>query len=581
MKIECRRSLRGFGLVEIMISIVLMSVIVISLSSVLRLVSTTSVKAREQTYAANFSESFFTRLNNIPYQYIFEVDSSSANYGLTGTFGPVTNQSATYPYLGILDDLRSLMTNYRFDRFTVSVRFMIRDLSDSNGDGRTTDLRPYTDANGDGYDDLDGAVSTNSLRYQDQNGDGDYRDTFISNGDEITEEPHTRLKEVTLRLYKDGQEVYRQVQLVSWEKFTGAEGKAAGATLQIVITTPSENSSVYDLGSSAQQNSFNLVLANPYPSDISATRADGSSPMRIVGQTTPNASLSWKLETTTNPTLDGCTADTLGNFDCPAINVTAGLQEGLNTLYGQATKSVYYSPWNSVTFIRDINPPSVSSQTPASGTIYNRQPFIRAQLADNPVTPGRAVSGINLSTIRLSSGTQSANFQYDPATGFVTWIDPATLLPPVLATGPYTIVLEAGDNAFYKVRSTWTFSLDVAESGQENVDHSAPSVSNKDPIGTAFSNTPTISCRVFDNQSGIILNSVAMTLDGTVVVSSTTGNLLSSIAPLTQQDGVTVSYTPTGPLSSGSHSVTITASHWATDPNWAITTTDNWNFNVP
>ena len=154
---------KGFGLVEIMIAIAVLSVIVATLSSVMQFASSTTRKSREQTYAANMSERFFTRLNSIPYPYVFSCDSSSANYGLNGTFGPVTNQVPSYPYRAILDELKETIRSLRFDRFTVNVQFMIRDTGDLNHDGRTTDLRPFTDSNNDLIDDLSTCFMTNDL----------------------------------------------------------------------------------------------------------------------------------------------------------------------------------------------------------------------------------------------------------------------------------------------------------------------------------------------------------------------------------------------------------------------------------
>lgn len=559
---------KGVGLIELMIAIAILGIIVVTLAEVLEFTAITSTKSREQTYAANISQRFFTRLNNIPYPYIFSCDSSSPSYRLTGTFGPVTNQVTPYPYMAVFRELDSLLRANKFDRFTVDVKFMIRDLGDLDSDGQTTDLRYFTDANGDNIDDYD-----SGLLYFNQNGDGDFLDTYGT--PETTEEPHTRLKEVTLKIYKKGQVVFQDVQLVSWEKFTGVEGKAAGATLSLVISTPSENSYVYSLGSTAQQDSYSLVLQKPHSSEVVVQRADASVPLRIVGETTPNATLSWKLKTSTDPTIDTCVADVLGSFNCSVSNITNSLDEGTNKLFGQATKDVYYSPWNSVTFIREISVPTIQSQTP-SGTVKNKQPLVRAMIADQPVTAGRTVSDIDASVITLFCGTQTVNYQYDLLTDYVTWLDSTTNLPPILSTGSYTMVLEGGDNAKYNARSTWTFTVDI-----DFTDHSEPSVSNKVPSGWATSNPPPISCRVFDNQSGIDINSIVMSLDDAVVISSVTGNLLSSYAPLTQQDGGTVSYTPSSSLSSGQHKVVIQANHWATNPLDRITKIETWYFDVP
>ncbi|OGR56919.1 MAG: hypothetical protein A3I11_03195 [Elusimicrobia bacterium RIFCSPLOWO2_02_FULL_39_32] len=559
---------KGFGLVETMMAIAILGIVVMSLASVMEFVTITSVKSREQTHAVNISQRFFTRLNNIPYPYVFSCNSSSANYGLNGTFGPVTNQVSTYPYIAVFNELRALMSVHRFDKFTLDIKFAIRDLGDLDSDGQTIDLRYFADSNGDLSDDYDSGV-----RYFNQNGDGDYRDIYGT--PQITEEPHTRLKEATLKLYKKGQLIFQDIQLISWEKFTGVEGKAAGATLTIMVSTPSENSIVYSLAQTHQQNSYNLTITKTASEPSITQRADASLPLRIIGETTPNATLSWKLGASTNSTLDTCSADLLGQFDCSVSNLTNNLVEGTNTLFGQATKTVYYSPWNPTTFIRELSTPTITAQTP-TGTIPNLQPTVRATILDQPLTAGRVVSGINSDLITFFNGTTTVNHTYDNLTGYVTWIDSITALPPILSDGSYTMILEGGDNAGYKARSTWTFTISVGMT-----DHSAPSISNKDPIGIAASNPPTISCRVFDNQSGIILNSVVLSLDGVVMVSSGIGNLATACAALTQQDGYTVSYIPDSVLTSGSHSVAIQASHWATNPTNKISSQDTWLFNVP
>jgi len=80
----------GFSLAEVMIAMAILSIIFIVLSGLIKYATLALIKAKEQTYSSNFSQKFFAKLNNIPYPYIFKCDSSSASYGLTGTFGPVT-----------------------------------------------------------------------------------------------------------------------------------------------------------------------------------------------------------------------------------------------------------------------------------------------------------------------------------------------------------------------------------------------------------------------------------------------------------------------------------------------------------
>ncbi len=555
-----------------MVAVGIIGIIAYALSSVIQFIGTTTIKSREQAVAANIAERFFTRLNNIPYIYVFDMDSSSTNYRLNGSFGDVSTQQNPYPYLAMLNEFTILIRSHKIDKFTVNVRFMVRDLGDLNSDGKTTDLRVYTDSNGNNIDDYDTA-----LRYFDQNGDGDYFDIYGS--PQVTEQPHTRLKECTFKLYKASNLIYHETQLVSWEKFTGTEGKAAGATLTLIVSTPSENSSIYTLATASHTNSFNIALSSTYPSNIYAFRSDSASPLRIQGETTPNATFTWRLGTTTGTIQDnGCTADYLGIFDCILTNVAANMTEGLNTVFGQAYKTVYYSPWTPTTIIRDISTPTISGMTP-TGTIYNLQPTVRATLLDMPNISERTVAGINTNIIRLfRTSSTDLNYSYDSATGYVTWVDTSTNLPPIISSGIYTVILEGGDNAYYKARSTWTFTITMSAG---DTDNSEPSVANKDPSGMSPINPPPISVRIFDNQSGIILNSVALSLDGSVLVSSATGNLGTACSSLTQQDGYTVNYTPDSALASGWHSLIITGAHWANNPTNKIWTEDSWTFFIP
>ena len=86
---------------------------------------------------------------------------------------------------------------------------------------------------------------------------------------------------------------------------------------------------------------------------------------------------------------------------------------------------------------------------------------------------------------------------------------------------------------------------------------------------------PEISAKVFDNQSGIIPSSIVLKLDGSAVVDST--NLGSHYDAGTDR----VYYTPASAFASGtSHTVELTASHWATDPADKVTSVETWAFTV-
>jgi hypothetical protein len=346
--------------------------------------------------------------------------------------------------------------------------------------------------------------------------------------------------------------------------------------LPLVISSPTESSAVYQLTSADQNDSFNLSLNTSYPPEVKSFRGDAASSLRIIGETTPDATFSWKLDASTNPTLDTCAADYLGSFDCALTNITAALIEGRQVIWGQSYKGAYYSPWTPTAIIRDINPPTITDQIP-TGSVPNLRPMARAKFVEEAVTAGRTPSGLNTFVMRLSRGTTTITHDHDLSTGYVTWVDSTTNLPPLLSTGSYTIVLEGGDNAKYNARSTWTFTIDVGDF----TDNSKPSVDNKTPSGMAADNPPTIYCDIKDNQSGINIETIVLKLDGAVVVSSGVGNLFSACSPLSPQDGYRVTHVPGAALSSGWHSVTVVGAHWANDPADKIWVDETWQFWIP
>jgi hypothetical protein len=197
--------------------------------------------------------------------------------------------------------------------------------------------------------------------------------------------------------------------------------------------------------------------------------------------------------------------------------------------------------------------------------VPTRQPFVSATLTDPVSSSSAAASGICQSVVSMAVNGASVGYSYSASSGTVVWIDTATQSSPILADGTYSVSVEGGDYAGYKTSATWTFTVSVP-----STDNSAPSISNKTPIGSASSDLPVISVRVFDNQSGIDPASIAMTVDAAPVSA-------------TYDPGTgTVSFVPAAAFSPASfHAVTIAASHWATNPSTKITSTDSWSFWVP
>jgi hypothetical protein len=350
------------------------------------------------------------------------------------------------------------------------------------------------------------------------------------------------------------------------EQFSGDYNPSSEASLSLLISTPANSGYLYDLGTTARQQSWSLPIAKAYPSDIPRYRADGISPLTVEGETDPLASVN--LYVNASGILASPAADMGGVFSASPLAVTLALVEGTDELRGQASKDGYASPIGQRTVIYDLQAPSASSLSPASGgTIFTRSPFVAAVLTD-PGASTTTTSGVCPEVITLFIDGAEVHHSY--ADGTVVWVDSVTGISPVLSTKAYTAVVEFGDYAGYKASATWTFTLSVPDT-----DHSAPSVANKTPIGGSAPALPEISAKVFDNQSGIILSSIVLKLDGAVVVDA------SNIASHYDAAGERVFYTPSSAFTSGSsHTVEVTASHWATDPSNKVTTVETWDFTV-
>jgi hypothetical protein len=540
------RSRRGSALLETVLAIFIMTVAGVSLIAMVQKNMIAVLKAREKVSCGRVSQSGMARLKNIDFYSLFALDSASANYGLW----------ASYPYRATFDGIRSTLQGSRYDRFRVSVAFMRRDTADSNANGLNSDLVEFADANGDRADDCDSGI-----RYFDQNGDGDFYDTYTSGGRTVAEQPDTHIKKVTLDVFRYGRLVCSQTELVSLEQFTGDPNPSSESVLSLLLSTPPNNAFLYRQATAGQTASRALVLTKTYPAEAEQFRADAASPLLLSGETDPLATVNFYVDA--SGVLATAAADSAGTFSSNPSAVTAALVEGYSTLSVQATKDGYTSPITRRTVLLDIAPPSVSGQTP-TGAVSTLAPYVALTLADTGVSTTVA-SGICPDVTTLKINGSSVPYTYDSTSGRVVWIDSMTNTVPVLVNGAYSVVAEAGDYAGYKTTQSWTFTLSVGDT-----DHSAPSIAQRDPIGMAGSDWPEVSVRVFDNQSGIIPSSIQMTLDGEVVA----GRYDAS-------DG-TVSFMPPASFNPGSyHTVGIRASHFATNPADKVTSEDTWGFWAP
>jgi hypothetical protein len=545
-----RRWRRGSTLLETILAVLIMTTVGLALLAMVQRALAVSLRAREQMSCSRMAQTGFARVKNIDFYYLFAADSSQASHGLP----------AAYPYKAVLDGLQATLTASRFDRFRVQVTFMRRDISDANGDGRTSDLIQFTDNNADNADDYDSGV-----RYFDQNGDGDFYDTYVSGGRTVAEQPDTHIKKVTFDVFRRGRLACSQTEFVSLEGFSGDVNPSSEASLALLVSTPANNAFLYALDTSGRIGAWNLPIAKAYPSDILRYRADFLSPLLVSGETDPLAVVN--LYVNASAVLAGPAADMSGVFSAAPAAVTAALVEGVDVLRGQAVKDGYTSPIAARSLIMDLKAP-VSTVTAPSGTVATKSPQVSALLSDPGISTS-VTSGIcpDVVTFKINGG--EVNHSY--SRGLAVWIDSATGTVPVLGTGTYTAAVEFGDYAGYKSSAVWTFTVEVPDT-----DHSAPAVAQKSPIGMAPSALPEISVKVFDNQSGIIPSSIVLKLDGATVVDS------SNIGSHYDAGSDLVFYTPGGTFASGSsHTLEVTVSHWADDPLDKVTHTEAWSFTVP
>lgn len=543
---------RGSALLETVLAVLIMSVAGLAVVGLLQKAMIVSFKSREQAACSRMTQTASARLKNIDFYLLFASDSQQAQHGL----------QAAYPYRATLDGILTTLQSSRFDRFRVQVLFLRRDSSDSNGDGLTSDLVAFNDGNGDLADDYDAGV-----RYQDQNADGDYYDTFTSGGRTVAEQPDTHIKRVTVDVFRRGRLVCSQSQLVSLEQLTGDYNPSSEAVLSLLISTPSNNAYLYKADTAGLAASRALAVSKAYPADLVQLRSDAASPLVVAGET--DALSTVRLYLDGSGELSSLFADGAGAFSGPSAPVTAALAEGAHVLRAQAVKAPYSSPVTARALVYDVAAPGITAPTPI-GTAATRSPFVAATLADAGISTA-VTSGVCADVLTMKVDGVEVAHRYDDGTGRLVWVDSATGTSPVLSTGSYTVLVEGGDYAGYKATASWTFTLSLPVT-----DHSAPSIANRSPIGMAGSQLPVVSVRVFDNQSGIIPSSIALLLDGATVVDSAT------VGSAYDPETGTVSFTPSSAFAPGSsHSVEIRASHWATDPADKVTSTDSWWFTVP
>lgn len=542
----------GSVLLETLLALVILCVAGLAVIALLQRALIATFKAREEMTCSRLADSGINRLKNMDFYNVFPADSARADYG---------GLHPSYPYMAVLDGIKAMLASAKFDRFTTSVVYMRRDSSDANHNGMTDDLIAFQD-DGHGCD-----VNAPSLCFYDQNGDGDFYETFSSGTRLVSETPDTHLKQVTLSVYRRNRLVCSRTSLLSLEQFSGQIDPDSEALLSLLVSTPSNGAYLYSTDSPGLAGAQALPISSAYPVSVARLEADGSRALALAGQTEPLASVTFSVNG--GAILAAVPADVTGAFgDAPAA-VTAALVEGENILQAQAVKGSLTSPLAQQQVLLDLAAPSISAPTPV-GAAATYAPYVAATLLD-PGVSTTTTSGVCPDVTVMELDGSTVPFRYDAVSGLAVALDSSTGSAPVLSSGTHTAYVETGDYAGYKTTATWTFTVAVPD-----VDNSAPSVSNKSPIGTASSSLPAISVRVFDNQSGIVPSSIVLTFDGATVVDA------SSVGAAYDPATGTVSWTPPAPLAAGSfHTVGIAVSHWASSPADKVTATDSWGFSVP
>lgn len=533
----------GLSLIELSLSLAVMGFLVMGTVLAFQWGLRASLSARRQMAGSNLLQSIHTRLLNMDFYNVFAVNSNNPNFGLW----------AGYPEKTALNTLLQSAQNVGFTGFTIDVTFMRRDLSDANGNGLTTDLVPFADANGDGVDDFDP-----NIRFFDQNGDGDFYDRYGPAN--LPEQPDTHIKKLDIVLYKGNAAVAsRKGDLLSLEQFSGTESASSEAAFSLRVDTPDNAAILYRALTPAQIGALNLPLAKSFPAAPAALRADAGQALVFSGHTEPSATVKLYLtNASTGTALDSTVADLNGDFGFSAASLTGQLVEGRNRIYALTAKGSGFSPYVIKELVLDGTPPAFSAAVPV-GTVKTRSPYVGILFKD-ATTATTTVSGIAPDVLSFAAGGTTVAYRFDAAAGKLAWQDATTYLPPTLADGEnVTVRVEGADNAHYKSSHTWTFHVDI-----DDTDDTPPVVSARQPTGAGASSLPTIACRLADPDSGIVPQSLALTVDGTVVLSSATALPLG--LGYDAETG-TISYTPAVPYAAGSfHTVRVHAEHWAETP---------------
>ena len=192
-------------------------------------------------------------------------------------------------------------------------------------------------------------------------------------------------------------------------------------------------------------------------------------------------------------------------------------------------------------FTVDTHPPEITSPAPTNVANASPRATISAQFADE--------TGVDLTSVRLLvDGT-------DVTSGAITNGNGITYQSPVpLSDGNHTVQLHVADSVGNPADLNWSFGVDA----------SGPSISALQPASgseIAADALPVISASFADSGSGVDVASIRIHLDN------------QDVRAQAQVSATGISYTPSVPLTEGSHAVTVEVG----DTNGNITSTI-WSF---
>jgi hypothetical protein len=560
---------KGFGILEVLISSIIILIISAGVFTMLSTSMNMFISSKNIQTSNSLFDLIFSKIQNIDYYCIVECDSSKPGFGRKGNFQDIDLGITKSSFTAVLNDIQNVIKQEKFSYFTIKVKFLRRDVSDINGNGKTNDLIPFTDKNGDLIDDYDA-----NIKWYDKNDDGDYYDTYTSTvtSRQTAEQPDTHIIEVTVELWKSSNKLFdSQSRIITKENLlSGNESKSSESELPLIIYEPAQDSFLYRLDSNSRKNAFNTVIDKPYPDEI-RQRQHRADDLALSGETEALAKVLFYFDNTCK---DEITLSNNKTFSLVSNSISSVLREGYNCIKAISSKDSFSSPWTERNVILDLNPPVLIYSTP-TGTIKTRTPCIKAYIGDFGTKSGcgvstTTVSGICNEVITLKNGSNVIHHtcvSVGTSSQAVVAIMCSTQPYVSLAPGSYTMTIQFGDKAGYKAVESWNFTIDSLSDGIDDDDNTAPI------IDTTSCHWPYVA-NVSDDQTGINPDLITVTIDGTACQQS------EILYTPTGTFGGSIKLVPASSLLPWYHTITVKAGHWATIPSNTIYAQYTWAINI-